>query len=238
MRAFHRYGKRHLFKIILGSSMMLAFVTLFMVSNSGSIEIFYDIPFMKVDSANPLIIVITPTYRRPTRLADLTRMANTLQQVPDLYWIVVEDATEKVKLVERILIRTRLPYTYFPVKTIPGYPKRGWYQRTEALTFLRNETQLILNGRNKGVVYFGDDDNSYDIRLFTEYIRNVKKLGLWAVGMVGGAPVESLNVVNGSVVGFKVKWNPKRKFAVDMAGFAVHLDIVLNSKLIYIYIYI
>lgn len=59
---------------------------------------------------------------------------------------------------------------------------RGWYQRTRALQYLRNNTELITEGSNKSVVFFGDDDNSYDIRLFNNYIRNVKKVGIWAVG--------------------------------------------------------
>lgn len=72
----------------------------------------------------PLIIVITPTYRRSTRLGDMTRMANTLSHIKSLHWIVIEDDNHKVKAVERLLNRTGLPYTYFPAKTIPGYPPK------------------------------------------------------------------------------------------------------------------
>ncbi|KAK6042425.1 glycosyltransferase family 43 [Cooperia oncophora] len=140
----------------------------------------------------PLIIVITPTYRRPTRLADMTRI--------------------------NVIISTS---------------ERGWYQRTTALQMLRNNTKSVMGTYKEGVVYFGDDDNSYDTRLFTDYIRHVKKLGMWAVGLAGGSPVESPEVVNGTVVGYKVKWGPKRKFAVDMAGFAINLDAVLNTTAVF-----
>lgn len=183
---------------------------------------------------NRMIVVVTPTYKRMTRIADLLRMANTLSHVKDLHWIVVEDGNKTIPAVQDILERTGLPYTYMAHKTANGYPRRGWYQRTMALKFIRSNTSQILGkDHSEGVLYFGDDDNSYDIRLFTEYIRNVKALGIWAVGLVGGTVVEAPKVVNGKVTAFNVKWNPKRRFAVDMAGFAVNLKVVLNSDAVF-----
>lgn len=40
--------------------------------------------------------------------------------------------------------------------------------------------------------------------------------------------VESPKVANGTVIGWNVLWNPSRKFATDMAGFAVDLDVILK----------
>ena len=47
-------------------------------------------------------------------------------------------------------------------------------------------------------------------------------------GLVGGTAVETPRVVDGKVVGFSVKWNPNRVFAIDMAGFAINLKILLK----------
>ncbi|UMM30374.1 hypothetical protein L5515_012281 [Caenorhabditis briggsae] len=157
-------------------------------------------------------------------------MANTLAHVKDLHWIVIEDGPQIVPAIVKLLKRTNLPYTYMAHKTAVGYPKRGWYQRTMALRFIRSNWEEMLGSEHtEGVLYFGDDDNSYDIRLFTDYIRNVKKLGMWAVGLMYDVLVEAPKVTNGTVTGYNVIWHPTRKFAVDMAGYAVNLKVILNS---------
>ncbi|PAV87841.1 hypothetical protein WR25_06077 [Diploscapter pachys] len=236
MRFVLRNVRRHLMKTMFATLFCVVTITLMQFTKQS--QLITDITsYSSTPPANyenrKLIIVITPTYRRPTRMADMTRMGNTLSHVKDLHWVVIEDGQAVVPQVERLLQRTGLNYTYLNAKTADGYPKRGWYQRTVALRFVRAHAKEMLGNLTKGVVYFGDDDNSYDVRLFTEYIRNVKKLGMWAVALVGGTAIESQNVVNGSVASYKVKWNPRRQFAVDMAGFAISLDVVLNTTAVF-----
>jgi hypothetical protein len=42
--------------------------------------------------------------------------------------------------------------------------------------------------------------------------------------------VETPKVENGSVVGWSVLYAPKRIFAIDMAGFAVNLNLILSTN--------
>lgn len=56
----------------------------------------------------------------------------------------------------------------------------GWTPRNHGLKYVRKHYQ---NYSGNAIVYFGDDDNTYDYRLFDKYIRKVKGLGIWAVGL-------------------------------------------------------
>ena len=74
------------------------------------------------DRELPPIYMITPTYARWTQKADLTRLSQTLMHVPNLHWIVVEDAEEKTKLVTDFLFRRKrdLRSTHLNVRTAEG----------------------------------------------------------------------------------------------------------------------
>ncbi|KAL3096759.1 hypothetical protein niasHT_029643 [Heterodera trifolii] len=101
------------------------------------------------------------------------------------------------------------------------YPK-GVLQRNAALLWLRKN----VAHQHVGAVYFGDDDNTYDWRLFDE-IRLVQRVGTWPVGIVGGMLAEFAYVnANAVVSGFNAKWKPSRPFPIDMAAFAVNISLI------------
>ncbi|KAL6734227.1 hypothetical protein Aduo_004791 [Ancylostoma duodenale] len=144
----------------------------------------------------------------------------TLSHVRNLHWIVVEDGNTTVEAIRRLLYRSNIPYVYLATTSAPGMPRRGWTHRNLALQYVREN----YNPDVDAVLYFADDDNSYDVRLFDNYIRQVKRLGIWPVGLVGGAWVEAPKVgKNGKVEAWDVMFAPKREFATDMAGFALHV---------------
>lgn len=86
---------------------------------------------------------------------------------------VLQDANATSRLVTNILKRSKLPYTQLSIRT-PAFlrrqkkdPKwkkpRGVAQRNRALLWLREHKQPK---KSKGIVYFADDDNTYDKELF------------------------------------------------------------------------
>ena len=60
----------------------------------------------------PIIYVITPTYWRLEQLAELTRLAQTLLNVPSIHWIVVEDNDGLSTQVADLLHRYAIPHTH------------------------------------------------------------------------------------------------------------------------------
>ncbi|ROL49584.1 Galactosylgalactosylxylosylprotein 3-beta-glucuronosyltransferase 2 [Anabarilius grahami] len=116
----------------------------------------------------PVIYAITPTYSRAVQKAELTRLANTFRQVPQFHWIVVEDSNSHTELVSRFLARSGLRYTHLNVFTPRRFKRTGMPRATEqrnlALGWLRGHRA----SKDKGVVFFADDDNTYSLELFEE----------------------------------------------------------------------
>ncbi|OTF83125.1 galactosylgalactosylxylosylprotein 3-beta-glucuronosyltransferase, partial [Euroglyphus maynei] len=177
---------------------------------------------------------------QPVQEAELTRLSHTLLLVHNLHWIIVEDSDRKTPLVQQFLQRIsrmkiydNFEYTHLNVETPktfktnhrdPNWLKpRGVWQRNEALRWLRENTT------EKGIVYFGDDDNTYDLRLFQE-MRNTRKVSVFPVGLVGGLMVEKPLIENGKVIGFNSIWKPKRKFPIDMSGFAINSQLIIDKN--------
>ncbi|CAI2324751.1 unnamed protein product [Caenorhabditis sp. 36 PRJEB53466] len=189
----------------------------------------------RLPRSSPFIYFITPTSFRAAQKADLTRLAQTLSHVPNLHWILVEDAEIQSTALRHLLLRSKIPFSHLnaatptdqkmkyadPSWTLP----RGVAQRNAALAWIR--TQLATVPR--GVVYFGDDDNTYDVRLFDE-MRKVQRAAVWPVGIVGGVFVETpILGKNGSIIDFNATWKRDRPFPIDMAAFAVNITLILEN---------
>jgi len=186
-------------------------------------------------NSSTVIYFITPTSYRAAQKADLVRLAQTLSLVPNLFWIIIEDAKAKSLAIEEIMSRAKVKGVHLsiltPTKmklndTMPNWKlPRGVLQRNAALNWIR----INLPGPRDGIVYFGDDDNTYDVRIFDE-MRTIRKAGIWPVGIVGGRLVETpILDADGLVSGFNALWKPDRPFPVDMAAFAVNINLILEN---------
>ncbi|KAF4090417.1 hypothetical protein AMELA_G00051530 [Ameiurus melas] len=175
-----------------------------------------------------LIYAITPTYSRAVQKAELTRLANTFRQVPHFHWIVVEDSASRTELVSRFLARGRVPYTHLHVLTPRRFKRAGMPRATEQRNAALSWLRAHRTATDSGVVFFADDDNTYSLELFEE-MRSTKGVSVWPVGLVGGRRYERPVVEKGKVVGWYTGWKADRPFAIDMAGFAVNLQVILDN---------
>lgn len=82
-------------------------------------------------------------------------------------------------------ISSPMPDIYRTYSSIP----RGVANRRAAINWIRQ------NGKKPGVLYFGDDDNTFDLKLFDE-IRYTKRVSMFPVGLIGMYAVSTPVVKN------------------------------------------
>ncbi|CAG0920751.1 unnamed protein product, partial [Notodromas monacha] len=176
----------------------------------------------------PTIFVITPTYARHVQKAELTRMDIRTPRDDSI------DSKTKTPLVTRFLKNCGVSYTHLNAPTPPDRRpekyksrhkvSRGVNQRNTGLRWLRQHA----NETKRGVVFFGDDDNTYDLQLFEE-MRHTKTVSAWPVAFVGGVLVERpLLGEDGKVAKWSSVHKPERPYPMDMAAFAINLQLILD----------
>lgn len=180
------------------------------------------------DATLPIIYVITPTYKRLEQIPELTRLGQTLMNVPNIHWIVADDATETNPEVIEYLDFCGIPHTYL-LTPMPKKYKNQTKAKPKGVANRNGGLKWVREHATEGVVYFADDDNAYDIRLFTE-IRYTKRVSMFPVGLVTGFGLSSPVLKDGKFSTWYDGWIGGRKFPVDMAGFAVNVQYLLQVK--------
>ena len=134
----------------------------------------------------PILYIVTPTYTRREQVIEMTRLSHTLLHIDNVIWVIGEDSESCSDLVGDLLQKFKMPYAHL-MSPMPKmylkekYKPRGVASRRAGMEWiLKNHDQ----SKNDGVIYFADDDNTYDLKLFDE-IRNTKKVSVFPVGFVG-----------------------------------------------------
>lgn len=60
-------------------------------------------------------------------------------------------------------------------------------------------------------------------------MRYTKKVSVWPVGLSGGLKWEGPVCKNGSIIKFYTAWKPERPLPVDMAGFAINVELLVQN---------
>lgn len=173
----------------------------------------------------PTIYIITPTFPRQEQIPELTRFAQTLMNVPSIHWIIADDSNVTNKRVLDYLDYSGIPHTYL-LTPMPEKYKHNTF-KPKGVANRNGGLQWVREHATKGVVYFADDDNTYDLRVFQE-MRYTNRVSMWPVGLVTSAGISTPVLKGGEFFTWYDGWQADRKFPVDMAGFAVSVQYLLQ----------
>nr|CAD7269111.1 unnamed protein product [Timema shepardi] len=108
--------------------------------------------------------------------------------IVNLHWIIADDVPTCNTMIGKLLNKFGIPFTHIASPMPDVYRKssvvpRGVANRRAALGWIRKNI-------HSGVLYFGDDDNTFDLELFDE-IRFTNKVSMFPVGLIGDYSVSS-----------------------------------------------
>ena len=150
-------------------------------------------------------------------------MSHTLLHIANVVWIIAEDSETCSDFVDSFVRSANISYVHLTSPMPKKYRTKG--AKPKGVSNRRASMKWILENhkwQQDGVLYFADDDNTYDLKLFEE-IRKTKKVSMFPVGFIGKTGVSSPIVEGGKVIGFHDDWFGYRKYPIDMAGFAVNV---------------
>ncbi|KAL5491514.1 hypothetical protein EMCRGX_G016813 [Ephydatia muelleri] len=180
----------------------------------------------------PTLYIITTTYQRDTQKASLVTLCQTLMHVRSLVWIVVENSTHHTPMVRALLKRCGVPYVHLTVPSPnnslvrPISSAMGIRNHNVGLKWVREHNRCV---ECNGVIYFGNDDDRYDLRLFDE-LRKTATLSVFMVGLTGGLLMEGPYCQEGRVAKWHHVQAPPREAHITMQGFAINLRLIMKQN--------
>ncbi|XP_076290912.1 galactosylgalactosylxylosylprotein 3-beta-glucuronosyltransferase P-like isoform X2 [Lasioglossum baleicum] len=172
------------------------------------------------------LYIITATYPRPEQMAMLIRVCQTLMLVENIHWLVIEDAEDPTVRVTKLLKRSGLKFEHL-IAPMPDVYKNQTSKEPRGVSNRNRGLEWIRANATHGVFYFADEDNTYDLPLFDE-IRRTKRVSMFPVGLTTSFGLISPVLRDGKFAGFYDGWVAGRKFPMDMAGFAVNVEFLLQ----------
>ncbi|CAI5531579.1 unnamed protein product [Closterium sp. Naga37s-1] len=204
------------------------------------------------------LLAVTPTHARAMQVVYFIRLAAYLRSLgPLVLWIVIEAPLKTEETAELLKQHAgaclpagdascrRINYVHLETRRVETSKwNKAVLQRNAALDFIRER-------RIQGVVYFMDDDNAYLPQLFLEF-QSIQNVGVFPVGFlypdeysrrnrhIHHTPTVERPLVKRTesgglqVYGWETfEWfisKAKRKFNVDMGGFAFRSELLWQNR--------
>ena len=154
------------------------------------VEVIKEVPFGQVHGRH--IYIITPTYPRIVQRADLVRMTEFVRSATlggNATWVVIDDANITSIWTEQFLQETQLPEVIYTNQQTPPKQKkttRGVSQRNKGLRIVYDKvcSKHYESIWDYPIIYFADDDNTYDYRLWNLLRENVVRVAVANVGLI------------------------------------------------------